>query len=847
MYLAGKALLVLACTGFHIIIFAQAAKDTIVVAGSAYQKSSLYQKFFGKNHRNEWLAKVKVPVINLDSVYGGLTAYAAGGGNETRSLRLKNSLGKEYALRSINKSREEVIPEEFKNTFAENIIKDGISMSHPYGAFAVSEMMEAAGLHHTLPLLVWIPSQPALDTFNERFGNDLYLLEQRPDGDWSEAPNLGNYAHIFDTDEVRDQLLTDHQYQLDQKTFVKARLFDMLINDWDRHEDNWKWGLKDSAGYKLFVPIAKDRDQAFYHHDGLLIDKMLPAAGLGYMQKFSTNTSNVNMLNWEMRNIDRYFTNKLSLNDWLDIARNLESHLTDSIIKSSIQQLPLEVYAINGEQVIQTLIVRRSQLTTWAKDYYLFLAEEVEVTGTNKRDLFEVNANNDNIEVNVYHIDSTGSKQDAYWKRSFNSIETKEIRLFGINGEDVYRISGNFNAITLRIIGGSAKDSVIQDGNGKLFIYDDHNNNFSSENAKLRLSTDSSVHEWKYYNYQYDKKGFTPVAGQNDEDRLFVGLKYGFTNYAWRKEPYATKQSIALRYSIDQKAFSVVYNSIYPKLIANWVLLLNGTYDAIRWTNFYGLGNESKYTTTDLEYHRVRSEEWLADIGIRKQWGKSTVDVGGWFRQIRIINDTARFVGKVIAPFFNNVLQKNMYRGVQLSYSYLQLDDSIVPIKGFTFVARAGLAYNSNADHSIQRYNARFNWYIPLISKFSLKIRGGAETVPGSSLLLNPQLPEYTVIGGSGTLRGYRGERFWGTSSFFNQNELRFITNFHNHWLNAKIGLLAFFDQGRVYIKNETSNTLHRSFGGGFMIAPFYKGSVTMTYGISNESKLIQMRFNKLF
>src|SRR5688500_6290549 len=87
-----------------------------VTASAAYQRSNFHQRLWGRNRRAEWATPIQVPVLWLDTACGGLTPYQQGGGNETKSLRLKSANGKEYSLRSINKSRDQVIPKEFENT-----------------------------------------------------------------------------------------------------------------------------------------------------------------------------------------------------------------------------------------------------------------------------------------------------------------------------------------------------------------------------------------------------------------------------------------------------------------------------------------------------------------------------------------------------------------------------------------------------------------------------------------------------------------------------------------------------------------------------------------------------------
>jgi len=87
-----------------------------VAAGEQYERRKLHTWLWGQNRRAEWSTPIRVPVLYLDTAFGGLIPYKAGGGNETRSLRLKNVEGKEYTLRSVNKARTKVLPEEFKGT-----------------------------------------------------------------------------------------------------------------------------------------------------------------------------------------------------------------------------------------------------------------------------------------------------------------------------------------------------------------------------------------------------------------------------------------------------------------------------------------------------------------------------------------------------------------------------------------------------------------------------------------------------------------------------------------------------------------------------------------------------------
>jgi outer membrane protein assembly factor BamA len=194
------------------------------------------------------------------------------------------------------------------------------------------------------------------------------------------------------------------------------------------------------------------------------------------------------------------------------------------------------------------------------------------------------------------------------------------------------------------------------------------------------------------------------------------------------------------------------------------------------------------------------------------------------------------------------VFKSNKYAGVQLTYTFLNVNDSVVPTKGISFFADATLSHNITQKEFFQKYFIKFQAYFPFSNKFSLAVRGGAATVAGNtSILNNAQFYEHAVIGGPQSLRGFKRERFWGKTSFYNNNELRFITDVRTILFNAKAGLLLFFDDGRVWMPHENSSMVHTGYGAGFLFAPFNKISATVTYGTSKESSLIQVRLNTLF
>ena len=92
-----------------------------------------------------------------------------------------------YTLRSVTKDPSRLVPAWAPYLGLANVVTDGISAGHPYGAAAAAALAEAAGVAHMHPRLAFVPHQPRLDSFDADFGGRLYWLEYEPEGeiaDW---------------------------------------------------------------------------------------------------------------------------------------------------------------------------------------------------------------------------------------------------------------------------------------------------------------------------------------------------------------------------------------------------------------------------------------------------------------------------------------------------------------------------------------------------------------------------------------------------------------------------------------------------------------------------------------
>jgi len=70
-------------------------------------------------------------------------------------------------------------------------------------------------------------------------------------------------------------------------------------------------------------------------------------------------------------------------------------------------------------------------------------------------------------------------------------------------------------------------------------------------------------------------------------------------------------------------------------------------------------------------------------------------------------------------------------------------------------------------------------------------------------------------IGGSGSNRGFRKQRFAGDASFYANSELRLRVVDHMPVIPGRLWAVGLFDVGRVWLEDEDSDEWHPSYGGG--------------------------------
>jgi len=280
--------------------------------GEKYKASKLKRIFFGDNYRDEWMIPVEVPVFDFNNEKGGLEIVQKGGNGQTKSLRLENKKEQQWVLRSVDKDPSKVIPEVVKIQLAIDLAQDQMSAALPWAALSVPRLADAAKIYHTNPKIVYLTKDPRLGAYKDDVWEGLYLFEERPNGDRKDVASFGESRDIVSTPDMFEDIDDDHDNQMDQEHFLRSRLFDSYIGDWDRHEDQWRWATFDKKdGVTLYRAVPRDRDQTFFLNEGFFPWISSRKFALRMNQDFDHEIKDMGGLISQGKWLDRRFLNEL--------------------------------------------------------------------------------------------------------------------------------------------------------------------------------------------------------------------------------------------------------------------------------------------------------------------------------------------------------------------------------------------------------------------------------------------------------------------------------------------------------------------------------------------------------
>ena len=821
-------------------------KAASVYTKEEVDKSKIFEFIWGKRYRKYFGKDVVAPTVKLDTLFGGVTPVRRGGGHQSESLRLRDKQGREYVMRALRKNatqylqavlyKDQYVEGQFEETLTEDLLMDVFTGSHPYAPFTVGTLADAIDVYHTTPVLYFVPKQEALKEFNKDYGDKLYMIEERADEGHGDKKNFGYSNNLISTDDLRKNLAKDSEYILDQKAYIRARLFDMLIGDWDRHQDQWRWAEFKKGDKTIYRPVPRDRDQAYSVFGSGFLLKFLTNVipGLRGMRSYSEDLKSPNYFSYSAYPLDiRLITEDKEA--WDEQVALIQNQITDEVIDDAFLRFPKEVRDETIEDIKTKLKGRRKNLQKIADKYYYYLNDFQVIRGTNKDDWFDIERFlNGDTEITISRI-IDGKKADLVHKRRYKKGVTNEIWIYGLDDDDVFKVNGynRNNSIDIKIIGGLGKDKYDFKNPVNIKVYDHKSkkNTFVQRNIRKKLTDNYETNTYNYKKLKNNTLMISPKFGFNPDDGIKIGAKTTFINNGFERNPFAAKHVISGGYFFATSGFELNYSGEFANVFENLNFGIDVNYNSPNFArNFFGFGNNSPNTEAQKEeenfdFNRVKISKF--NIGTFLKWrGELGAILKGSvnYKTYQVENTPGRFIGTLYNPN-NRIFDFQQFINTEGSYYYAHTDSKTFPTLAMELDLKAGFTSNLNEDRAFSYTKASLGLAHKLIpnGKLVLATKAKVHFIFGNDF----EFFQGANIGGNEGLRGFRNERFTGKNSFFHSSDIRWnISKVKTGLIPLSLGLFGGFDYGKVWgtpntiVTQPTFNNseLHTSYGGGIIL-----------------------------
>jgi hypothetical protein len=674
-----------------------------------------------------------------------------------------------------------------------------------------------------------------LQGYNDDYGDELYMIEERATKGHGNQKSFGNSNELISTDDVLKKLREDEKYQIDEASYIRARLFDMLIGDWDRHEDQWRWAEFKKKDKTIYRPVPRDRDQAFsIMSDGWLLGiatRIIPTLRL--MQSYEEELRSPKWFNLEPYPLDMAIISESDKHIWDEQVRIIQDGLNDSIINAAFLKMPVEVQDETVETIKRKLKGRLANLQKISDTYYAHINKFAVITGTDKDDWVDVEiTSSETIKVSLFRI-IDGKKAKPYFERSYHKKLTKEIWIYSLDDKDHIKLFGaKHSPIKIRLIGGQNKDTYELDNVKNVHVYDFKTKEsiLAGTGGKIHFTNDYEINVYDYKKLKNSANQLIPSLGVNPDDGLRLGLTNTYTVYGFDRNPYTQQHAVNAVYYFATEGFDIQYKGEIAKVVGNWNLQLKMLITSPNYSiNFFGYGNASinPDEILGLDYNRVKLRTLRLQPSLihRGELGGS-LKAGLVYENIEVEETAGRYIDAFIGGANE---RENSFYGLDLAYAFVNQDNAAFPTLGM----KVGLDIGYRAN--LERTEENFAFVKPVIG-FDYKLVSNGKLVLATlakvHLILGDDFQFYQAanLGSNDGLRGYRNYRFAGKNSFYQNTDLRFnLRKLKSGLLPLNVGIYTGFDYGKVWVENSSDDNWNTSFGGGI----FVNGADMITANIS--------------
>jgi hypothetical protein len=826
-------------------------RDTVVAApGEVYPAGPVRRMLLGDLNRDLWHLEFPVPVLDLDSVGGGLTVDELSGGKQTLGLRFMGDDGLIYQFRSIVKTASRALPSVLRSTAVEDVAQDQMAIQFPLSAMVVAELVEAAGVLVAKPRPVVMPDDPRLGEYREAFAGRMGWIEVRPDEreteEGFEYAGFAGSAKITGTEELYERLREEPESYVDDRKLLRARLVDMLVGDWDRHSNQWRWASYPDGERTRWEPIPRDRDFAFGRIDGLL-----PSLAGIYRPSyvgFDANTPDVYDLHWSAQNVDRALLTGLDRSAFIETARELQATFTDDVLDEAIDILPESYQQAVGDDLRHALRVRRDALSQVAEEYYELMSGWVDVYGTEEVDSVALVPAGDAVRVTVW---APRRGDFVRYDRLLHADETKDIRIYLGPGDDRVVIDGPL-PIPVRLVSAAGDDRIVDHGNGKnVRVYDDEGDDrfevgtraFVTTSEHLRQDSLIEADNWIWETRDWGSDWVPrPEVEFGSDLGLYLGASMTRYGFGFGQDPYHSRFSLTALSGMDPAQW--ILGMEFDRALGDegWrtVTAVDSRTDEPVW--HFGFGNNVSAPDDKNDFRSFRSR-MEANTRLRYQaWSDWLVEVGPQFTWSGPVQQGT--------PIFDtlDVYGANRFRqaGAVGSFELDTRDSEQYPRAGRKWVLGARVVPSLlDVEDTFGGVSAELREYVSadVVGEPALHLRVRGDKTWGRTPFF--ELPK---IGGSGSLPGFVSRRFVGDAAAsatalarVKLLEPTILTDLH-------LGVHAIGTAGRVWYRDEGANDWHLGSGGGLWIyLPSIDRTVSLSVVVGDTGPRTYLDFGFLF
>jgi hypothetical protein len=708
-----------------------------------------------------------------------------------------------------------------------------------------------------------MPDDPALGEFRDVFKGLPGTFSEYPTAATAEHSGYEGATEIIDHLALFAKIAESPDDQAAIREYLRARLFDVFISDFDRHRKQWRWMRK--PGDSLWHPIPEDRDQAFARYDGFIV--RLVAGVVPQVRDFGSHYDHIFGLTYNGREQDRWLLVGLPREAWHAEAEALQKALTDEVLERAAQRMPAEWYKIDGPRLVAALKERRAALVKESDVFYEHLAHQVDVQADQRprarareaagrrrrRDpgraaRRERRAGRALLRQGLQEgrdgrhprLHARGGRQD----RGRGTVGRDQGPRDRRQGQRPARRLEDRRHEVLRLARRQQGRRRIRHGVGQ---------------APLHAPPGPETAPWIPPRDWGRDHFWVPWLSYGTDEGVFLGAGITTVGYGFRKHPWADQQTLRAGWAFGAQQPKIDYRGEFHKSDSGVRFGIRAYYSGLEILRYFGFGNETKNVEDDEFYKLSQRQTVFApsvtfplvgslDLTVAPllQYAQTQVQANlvtlenpygnGDFGQIggsaRLRLDTKRGMnrtagGKAAMPSIFGAA------GYPVSGVYVEATGTVFPKawdveKTYGWVEGEAAGFLTAGDRG----------------RATLAVRAGSKHMFGDYPFFNA-----AVVGGGGffsgldAVRGLHPNRFIGDTSLYGNAELRIYLSRFFVALPGEWGLFGFGDVGRVWLEGETSDTWHPSWGGGIWIGLLSRAnSVAFTVAKSDERTAFYIR-----